>query len=90
MPKGQVKHSRWSDKGYCFLTSDAGSGDVFLHVTNAPRVRIEVGDWYEYQTRVNDKGKLEAFDVKPIKDRATIDRELSWLNPEQPPVKFGE
>jgi cold shock CspA family protein len=92
MPKGMVKHTRL-DKGYAFLTSDEGP-DVFVHVGAAAETgaKLQVGLWYEYDTKPNKRfpNKWEACNLRPIKDRATIEQEKAWASGNPPPVVFGE
>lgn len=57
---------RWyPDRGFGFLTPDAGGADVFLHVSNAPTDDLEVGWRLEFEIATNQRnGKPQAVNVR--------------------------
>lgn len=71
MPETFQGTVKWfnAQKGYGFITPDAGGRDVFLHITALKDARIDnldEGDRISY-TLQNQKGKESATDIQLLK-----------------------
>jgi CspA family cold shock protein len=64
MEQGKVKMYN-SEKGFGFITPDANSEDIFVHVTALLERELRAGDVVEYETEQGKKG-LVAINVKKI------------------------
>ncbi len=62
--RGTVKFFN-DDKGFGFITPDAGSKDVFVHVTNMDGDSLEEGQKVEFETQEGRKGP-EAINVEVV------------------------
>ena len=63
--KGKLK--RWDDnKGFGFISSPGGGGDVFLHISAFKRAgrRPAMGDTISYQIHTDNKGKTRAVNAR--------------------------
>ncbi len=64
MEQGKVKMYN-SEKGFGFITPDANSEDIFVHVTGLLERELRAGDVVEYETEQGKKG-LVAINVKKV------------------------
>ncbi|WFU45405.1 cold shock domain-containing protein (plasmid) [Bradyrhizobium sp. CB82] len=67
MPSGMVK--KWvADRGFGFITPDAGGGDVFMHIKALPRgVEPHEGARVTYDVAQDaQSGKMQATNVRII------------------------
>ncbi|WP_316826215.1 cold shock domain-containing protein [Pedobacter miscanthi] len=64
MEHGKVKMYN-SEKGFGFITPDANSEDIFVHVTGLLERELRAGDVVEYETEQGKKG-LVAINVKKV------------------------
>ncbi|GAA4213054.1 cold shock domain-containing protein [Pedobacter jeongneungensis] len=64
MEQGKVKMYN-SEKGFGFITPDANSEDLFVHVSGLLVRDLRAGDIVEYDTEQGKKG-LVAINVKKI------------------------
>jgi uncharacterized membrane protein YsdA (DUF1294 family)/cold shock CspA family protein len=72
------KLTKWKDdRGFGFIQPDEGGQDVFVHISNikAATRRPEENDRVQYQSEVDDSGKLRALNVSivgaSVKERPT-------------------
>lgn len=54
-----------SEKGFGFITPDANSEDIFVHVTGLLERELRTGDSVEYETEQGKK-ELVAINVKKV------------------------
>jgi cold shock protein len=60
-----------AQRGYGFVSSDTGSADQFVHVSNifqCPPGGLRVGQRVEFTIGVNREGREQAVDVKIVED----------------------
>jgi CspA family cold shock protein len=65
MPTGTVKFFN-TDRGYGFITNDAGGPDAFVHITAVERAglsTIKEGQKLSYELETGQNGKTSAVDL---------------------------
>ena len=65
MPTGTVKFFN-TDRGYGFITNDAGGPDPFVHITAVERAglsTIKEGQKLSYELETGQNGKTSAVDL---------------------------
>lgn len=84
--KGLLKH--WNDdKGFGFIETDNGKGQIFIHISALKRMirRPAVGDMINYQIHIDNEGKNRAVNariegVKEIQPRMKRSKNMNHNN----------